>query len=376
MAVVYLGLNIFISTKGKTLLCEILSQVIGKKVTVGSLNLVPLYGVSVNNLNIEGLFAAEKINAEPSLMGLFFGKVGFNKIIVTKPRVFIVRTGGARFNVNEIIDHVMAQNNPNQKINFFVKKLLVKNGKVSFQDNINNLSFDITPVELSVITSTLNFRTAVGLKAKAVSSDRRNVADISADGWLNFLRKDMDAKFSVQDIDAAYFSSYFGNLIKKVVSGKLFFTADMVSRNNDLAIDCHLETRDIRFSDEPLLADLNNKQITLFGNISEIVLDTLFGPGSGGIFDFSIHTKFDRPKLEGLQFKGNIFKEPLKNLIQGNIGKEGVEAVKKVGEDFKAIGKELKEQFKDVKDIFKVFKEKKEVEAPDPQESQTVSDNQ
>lgn len=351
LVIAYLCLNIFVVTKGKALLSKSLSEILGKEVSLGSLYLSPICSININNLKIEDFLVADRLNLEPSLTGLLLGKIGLNRLIVIRPLVSIVRTGNTEFNVNKIIASIIKNQNKENPQLSFVKQAVIKSARLSFQDKVTGSSFDIVPIEVAVNTSLLDFKTRFDLSAQVVSGDGRNLGNIKGDGWLNFLRKDMDAKFSLNDVELVYFSTYFKNFFRGLKSGKLLFNADAVSKNNDLRLDCHLETHGLNFGDEPLIVDSGSKEATMFGNISGLILNTLLGPGSGGIFDFSIHTKFDNPKIEGLQFKGNIFKEPIKNIMENP--KETIEQFKKVGEDFKKVGKELKEQFKDIGDIFK-----------------------
>lgn len=353
LAIIFLCLNIFTLTVGKSLLSNRLSQAVGKNVKIGSLYIMPLYSVTLNNLKIEDFLTVDKITIEPSLSSLFLAKFGLNKFIMLNPKVSLIRLSDTKFNINEIIDRGKSQ--PSGGKIYFVKEAIVHNAQIYCKDTVTGVSFDIAPINASAITSLLDFKTRLKLDAKAVSQDKQNLGTIKGNGWLNFMKKDMDAQFSLEDADLVYFSVFFKKFLRKIKSGELQFSADMVSRSNDLTVDCHIETRNLRFGDdEALIFSVKDKEITAFDNLSGIVLNTLIGPGSGGIFDFSIHTKFDHPKLEGLKFKGNIFKESIKNIIQElpkEITKETVENIK---DDFKAIGKELKEQFKD---IFKIKKE-------------------
>jgi hypothetical protein len=223
-----------------------------------------------------------------------------------------------------------------------------------------------------VHTNPLTLKTYVYLDADIVSQRDDFLGGVRLNGWLNLLRKDMDAKFSVEDLEAAYFYPYLNKFLSKIESGKFSFSADAISKDNNLNVDCHLEAKDLRFSVEPLVIDVAGQKITLFDNLSGLILDSVVGPGGGGVFDFSIHTKFDNPKLEGLQFKGNIFKSAVENVIKST-PQETIDTIKSVGKDFESIGKEFKnvgkdfkEQFKGVEDVFKGFGK----QAPEEQNTQ------
>ncbi len=368
--VIYLGIYGFVWAKGNAILSSKLEELIGRKVSIGSLYIIPLYSVCISDLRIEGLLSVDKIRIEPSIAGLLAGKLGLNKLFLSNPVFNLVRIDEKTFNISQIIDSIKSKRSGSEKkssVNFFVKEAIVEEGEIEFYDETVDLYFAITPLDMSVITSLKDFKTRINLEAQVLSSNKKEVGDISAAGWMNILKKDMDAIFYLDNLEVVYFSPYFKKIFKNIKSGKLFFSADMVSRSNDLTVDCHLETRGLKFSDEEsIISDTQEDKFALFGNISGIVLDTLIGPRGGGIFDFSIRTKFDRPRLEGLQLKGNIFQAPIANIFKRG-PEEGIDTIKKIGKDFEAIGKEFKEQFKDIGDIFK--KQIEDVGSLEPQEA-------
>jgi len=367
--IIYLGIFGFVWTKGKVILSSKLEELIGRKVSIGSLYIIPPYSVCISDLRIERLLTVDKIRIEPSITGLLAGKPGLNKLFLSNPVFSLVRIDKKTLNISQIIDSIKSKRAGTKRsgTNFFVKEAIVEEGEIEFYDETVDLYFGITPLSMSVITSLKDFKTRINLAAQLVSSNKKEVGDISAAGWMNILKKDMDAIFYLDDLEVVYFSPYFKKIFKNIKSGRLFFTADMVSQNNDLTVDCHLETRGLKFSDEEsIISDTQENEFALVDNISGIVFDTLIGPRGGGIFDFSIHTKFDRPRLEGLQLKGNIFQAPIANLFKRG-SEEGIDTIKKIGKDFEAIGKEFKEQFKDIGDMFK--KQTEDVGSLEPQEA-------
>ncbi|MDD5355611.1 MAG: DUF748 domain-containing protein [Candidatus Omnitrophica bacterium] len=366
LAILYLGINIFIATKGRELLTASLTQAIGKEVSVSSINFVPPYSVVVNDFEIEDFVFVEKINLEPSIIGLFLGKLGLNKFVVVKPEVYITRISDKELNISPIIDNIMkmqagANSGKSQDINFFIKDVIARDAKVTLEDKTVGVSLGIVLAKGSVHTNPLTLKTIIDFKADIVSAKDERLGKASMSGWLNFVRKNMKARFDIEDLNAAYFYPYFSKFLSKVESGEISFSADLSSKDNDLDINCHLAARNLKFGSQPLVIDVNGKQITLADNLSGLLLDSVIGPGGNGIFDFSIRTKFDNPKLEGLQFKGNIFKSSIKNIIK-KAPQENIDAIKSIGKDFESVGKELKEQFKDIGSVFKSFKKQVVVE--------------
>ncbi|MFC1709756.1 DUF748 domain-containing protein [Candidatus Omnitrophota bacterium] len=356
LVVIYLGACVFVWVSGKALVSLKADEKAGLEVSIGSMYIIPPYSLAINRLEIKDLLSIEKIIIEPSIVGLLAGKFGLNKVVFSKPILSLVRTEGSQYNVREVADNIKSKRTATQskgKVDFFIKEAIIEDGEINFYDKSADLSLGIKPLNISVITSLKDFKTRINLESRVVSKAEKDIGDVSLNGWLNFLKKDMDAKFDLSDVDVVYFSPYFKKFLRNVKSGKLQFSADLVSDDNDLTIDCHLETQDLGFSDEEsLVSDTEEDKFALLGNLSGIVLDTFMGPSGGGVYDFSIKTKFDRPRVESLKFHGNIFQEPIKNIFKKG-PQEGVEAIKKIGKDFEAVGKEFKQQFEDIGDMFK-----------------------
>lgn len=356
--VIYVGASVLVATTGKAILSKTASDILGRETKVGSLSLLPPYTISINDLEVKDFVSVSNIKIEPSIISFLIGKIGLNKLVISKPALNLVRLDQTKFNFNEILDNITKKFQGQKKKEIFAKEVYIDNGSISFVDKITNVAFDISSINLSAITG-LDLKTRIKVAAKAEEKSGQELADLGADGWINLLRKDMDAKVSLDVLDIAYAKGYFSNFAKNIQSGKILFSSNLVSKNNDLTVDCHVEAKDLVFKSAEAAGEAESKQAALFNNISGIVFSTILAPGSKGLFDFSIHTKLDNPKLEGLKFSGNIYAAPIQNMIQSP--KETAEQFKKVGEDFKAIGKQMKEQFKKgdyqgIADMFKVEK--------------------
>jgi len=373
IVVIYVGASVFIATAGKDILAKTASDILGRETKVGSLSLLPPYTISINNLEVKDFVKVSNIKIEPSIVSFLIGKIGFNKLIISKPALNLVRLDTVKFNFNEMLDNIAKKFQGQEKKDVFAKELLIDNGHISFVDKVASVNFNISSIDLSVITG-LDLKTRIKANAKAQETSGQNFADLEVDGWVNFLRKDMDAKVSLNVLDISYAKGYFNNYAKNIRSGKLLFSSNLVSKSNDLTVDCHVEAKDLVFKSEEAVSETENKQAALFNNISGIVFSTILAPGSKGVFDFSIHTKLDSPKLEGLRFQGNIYAAPISEMLKSP--EKTAEQFKKVGEDFEAIGKQIKEQFKkgDYQGIVDIFKGEQK-EAPQENSAQGTTPN-
>ena len=151
----------------------------------------------------------------------------------------------------------------------------------------------------------------------------------------------MDGRLELKDIEAASLAPYLQDMIKvkRLLSARIGFSADLKAKNNDLAAKCHVE-----FS--------RRAQVDKQDSSSDIASDllSLFSDDAGKMaFDFTINTKLDNPRLNSLNMKGiigraavdNIASQPAENIIDKV--KDTVEQFKDIGDSFKDIFKKKKE---------------------------------
>jgi len=341
----------FVLLRGKSIASTLIERFTGRKASVGSVVLLPPFSLVINDASMENLLYIKRAVIQPSIIGFLIRKPGLSKIFLRKPRLEVTRINKDEFNFTSIVDFIRSRKERKAldgKKNFFVKDIAIDNGEIVCNDEFANMSFSVFPVNVSISTSILNFRTNFSLRSNIVVGDNEKIGDIDISGWLNWPKKDLDGKVVFGDIEIAHFNPYLKNVIgKKVYSGNLLFTSDMFAKDNDLKVDCHVELNGISFGDKPMLFDFENKEVAILSVPLVIAVNSIIGSGNSGVFDFSIQTKLDKPKFEGIKFKGNIFP----NIIINSLKKTPeipVETIKGIKKDFKQIGKELKGQFEEI----------------------------
>ena len=152
----------------------------------------------------------------------------------------------------------------------------------------------------------------------------------------------MDGRLELKDIEAASLAPYLQDMIKvkKLLSARIGFSADLKAKNNNLSAKCHVEFARRAQAD---------KQDSSSAAAPDVL--SLFSDDAGKMaFDFTINTKLDNPKLNSLNMKGiigqaavdNIASQPPENVIEKV--KDTVEKFKDIGDSFKDIFKKKKEE--------------------------------
>jgi len=120
---------------------------------------------------------------------------------------------------------------------------------------------------------------------------------IRVKGWVNLLKRDMDANIEIRDIDGVYLYPYYStwvNLEKAhIEKARLQFTSDLKAAENKLTAACHLELTDVTFrtrQDE----DQKQKPERMASAVSDMVKTLNEGKV---VLDFIIRTRLDRPEF-------------------------------------------------------------------------------
>lgn len=337
---VFLILDVIFLLFGKTIVSGQIEKTLKLKASLGSLTVGFPLTVSFKDLEIKDLIKADSISLSPSLLGLLAGKVVLNNLAIERPVITVSRDAQGKFNLP-----VLDQKGKQPPI--LMAGLRINNGRFIFSDKkisqegyqviVDKINVDISKVTLPPTSLYTNF------KVSAILLDREGnpAGEAGLNGWIDFGPKDMDGRLELKDIEAASLAPYLQDMIKvkKLLSARIGFAADLKAKNNNLAAKCHVEFAPQARPD---------KQEPSSDIASDVL--SLFSDDAGSMaFDFTINTKLDNPKLNSLNMKGiigqaavdNIASQPAENVIEKV--KDTVEKFKDIGDSFKDIFKKKKE---------------------------------
>jgi len=301
----------------KTIIANKIQKATGLKTTINRLVILPPFNIEVGGFEIAGLIKANRIHLAPSLRSLLFGKLAFNKIVISSPEITYQRNPTVEpVPVEPLKDSrapvvVESRNSlaaaavTTQRRGFLiiVKSLKVYSGKLNFIDTtsasgkinvvVKNINFYITNLSAAGTKEVSNFDLNANLSWNTGEPDGK----ISLKGWVDLYKKDMLAVLKIENIDAIVFYPYYStwvNLEKaRIDQAKLNFNCNIKGQNNDVAADCHLElvemVRKVRPPEEP---QQKAEKVT------DAVLDMLKSMDKGKVvLDFILHTKMNRPEF-------------------------------------------------------------------------------
>jgi len=286
----------------KTIIANKIEKATGLKTSISKLSILPPFNIEARGVEIAGLIKADRVYLAPSILGLLFGKLAFNKIVIGGPEVTYQRNPPVA-SVKDIRAPAAPVTTQSKSVPVIIKSLKVYAGKLNFIDATSasgKISVIIKDIDLYITnlsTSGTKDISNLDLKGKVSWNTGEPDGKILLQGWVDFYKKDILATLKIEDIDAIVFYPYYStwvNLEKaRIQKAKLKFNCNIKGANNDVAADCHLElvdmVRKVRLLEEP---QQKAEKIT------DAVLDMFKSMDQGKVvLDFVLHTKMDRPEF-------------------------------------------------------------------------------
>jgi hypothetical protein len=354
------GLTAYVLTNSKTLLLSQIEKNLGVKARASSVRIALPDSLIVEDLVIGDKITCRRLTISPSLIGFLKGDVILNAIVIEKPVVRIVR------NADDTMDYgitlpqkkatqpettsdealVLKKTGESKRTNFYVEDIKVIDGRVEFTDNGTAAAetFVGRAVDLQIHMGRVSLlrlgRMNFNAEGRLIGENEDTTARLKSLGWIDFLAKDMDGQLHLTDIDLTAFKAYYMKFFKKeLTSGLMLLTAVLKSEKNDLVVDGHIELGKIAFKKEAPAPDATP-------DLSTIAFESVLATDGKIAFDFTIHTKLDQPKLEGLKLKGDFFQKTVGNILNHPPDMTN-QNFKEIGQQFKEIGKQFKAAFKE-----------------------------
>ncbi|MBU1726557.1 MAG: DUF748 domain-containing protein [Candidatus Omnitrophica bacterium] len=386
LAIIFISAYLYLALQGKPIAESNLTKLLGTKVKIDYLGLIPPCNLIIKDIRIEGFGKIESIFISPSIPYFAFGSIAFNKIVINNPEFEIERTPPpvSQFKKLPVLPSMdMLRKRPSKSgekgpLNLILKRLVIKGAKVNFIDQavgpngvkitLKDVNFELTNFYTFRAPGVANFK----LSGKIPWREGKIQGRIALNGWLNAETKDMLATLKIEDIDGIYLYPYYSkwvNLEKaRIESAALNFSSNIHGFNNEVAAQCHLELTNI--VRRPLKEGESEEKAS---KVTNAVLDIFRTMDQGKIvLDFTVKTKMNKPEFgfgdirmafedkitqarNGRGFKPeSVFILPAK-LLEGGV-RGATDLTKSVIDGTFAVGNEIK---KAVEDAFKKEPSKK-----------------
>ncbi|MBU1124841.1 MAG: DUF748 domain-containing protein, partial [Candidatus Omnitrophica bacterium] len=297
-------IHAYLHFQGKQLITTRLQHLTQKKIEIGSFTVEFPLTIKIKDARIEGVGSIQQLFLTPDLLSLVTGHIVLRKIRVIRPELTI--TQGSPTDENPaaweaVTKSIAVPTGKKKKMRLLVRQLKVRDGILHFKETNTPEQFSLTVdhIDIDITIGTIfpvSLMTNFNIKAQ-IPWRNQEIGKINAEGWLNFIKKDMQATVNIENIDGValypFYSSWVDLEKARIESAKLNFTSDIQALNNNLTAACHLSLTDIvrkvRTSEEP--AQKAEK-------VTDYVLGVFKSTDQGKIaVDFTIRTKLDRPEF-------------------------------------------------------------------------------
>lgn len=360
--VFFVAAMILVPRLGKDIAVKQIEKALGKKTTLEKIDFrIPL-GVTIKKLEIQGLCNIDEISVSPSILGFFAGKIILNDLRLISPQIYLEQSAEGKFNFipaptapagysgQEVPAPAPILKENKQKLpEVILTGLVVKDGKITFNDKkISSAGLEIILKNININVSKIKFlptalRAYFQASANLVSPENSWLGSFDAKGWIDWGKKDMDAKFDVKNFEAAYFYPYTGDFIsqRKVISAKVDLASTLKAQNNDLEAACDFNLHNLAYAQVSAEKEITNP----FDMFTKNALDLFMDPGGNLKLEFTVDTKLDQPELGGKKLKRIILEAAAKNLLNQD-PRDVAAKLEKTVKDFTDFGKQVSDIFK------------------------------
>ncbi len=359
----YLIVFILVAAKGKALVIEQLESALGKEVSIGHLGLKLPAGLLINDLSIKDLAQVEKIHAVFSLSRALRGKLFVKEVSIVSPVITVKRvpSQGKAAKPSISKESEEEEKEEEEEVKAVIRHIGLRDGVVNFIDpGAGKDGVSITVEDITVEVNNLVFiekpnKADFKITAIVPSTDNAQAGAIKLSGWVDYYKKDIQAKLDVEGIDALALSAYYSFWVdpqdRGIEQADFNFRSDISGENNKILAKCKLELANIKFKSTTTQESSNGIE-----NIAAALL------GAAGAYqkdamalEFTIATKLDKPEFKlknisvGMNDLLSFGVKAGKGKIEGAT-EQTIEAATTVIDEVLSVGKDLPQKL--ISDIF------------------------
>ncbi len=293
---------VFWATNGKSVVLKQIEGLTHGKVTVGEFKVIPPFNnLVIKDLKIEGKGRADAVYISSGIIGFLTANIVLDEIKIVKPEFTYERFALLQPEATPLAPVARAKPRGRYSLRMIAKRISIKDGKLVFIDHTagkDGITITFKDIDFNARTLYIFPRSLVAKFDFKGSIPWKNDAlqgKIRLDGWIDFLKRDMQARLDIHDINGIYLYPYYSQYIDlskaNIEKAKLKFTSDIQGLKNNLTAECHLELSDLVFKPKPPAEPQDKGE-----KLAAVVLDIFKDLNQGKVvLDFTIRTKMDNP---------------------------------------------------------------------------------
>ncbi|HRZ14182.1 MAG TPA: DUF748 domain-containing protein [Candidatus Omnitrophota bacterium] len=332
LVLAYAGGYVFFLLRGKHIIVDKIRDFTSREVALKDVRFYFPLRFELRNIEIEGLFKAESVSISPSVLGLLAGKFLVYDLAFVRPEVSYTRGEDLKRKIYRVTSPVVpARKVQDSKIDFLFKRLTLTDATIVYADGLSNPNepVSITAQHVNLKISNMYEFPETVVTHFEVQGDipwktGPEVGKIKAQGWINLLKRDSEAKILISDIDALtlypYYSSWVNIDKSRIEKAKLSFKADVNGLNNEVTAACHFELGEMVF--KPATEE---SEVTRAEKIAQVVLDIMKSMNEGKVvLDFTFKTTMDNPQFGLEPIRQAVMEKVMQGRRKGGLSAENV----------------------------------------------------
>ena len=334
---------IYIRLNGRQLVIETLSEVFHEPVRLEATYFLFPFGLRINDLKVgekKEVIQIKDVQVQIGIPDLFHRRVHLLFMRLSQPVLNITRAQNSKMILGNVdaqatapqtnkenlaVKQVPLSDPSTQKVNLMIDYLVVERGEIKFRDFSREKKFELTLQDIglkakNVAIPSQPVNTKFDLKADifkemSLSDLPFSASRIDGRGWVNFYKRDMQAKFDVVDS-----------------VGKVFLTSQINSKDNEMAIDGKVHISNF-------IAPANSQTDASASSLKDLIFSSLQSSGVEIVADFHSKTKMDDFHWDAVTFSGNLGYKPATPTTSES--PKSPEEEKNIGQHFEELGKKF-----------------------------------
>lgn len=329
----YAGIWSAVHFKAKDIAVEQLEQLLNKDVEIKSVDLLPLVGLRVRELEIEDFASFSDLRVKLDLLKTIKHGLGFKFFEIDDLTLYISKDSNGNLDLpfelssetkaSPVIPDVQpkeeqAKKDSSVKVEEKPKSLpegfaaylgqfVLNNAKIVYSDKANNKGIEIPVEELKVkyISFPLSTKSRFELNAGIKIANQLIDDSIKLKGWLDWPKRNMEAEFVVQSLPLAavdvFLPSRYDAQNLGIDDASFELVSNLLSKNNELELTALVKIPEYHYAAQP--KDAGRALIV------RSVLESLKKKTGTAQYELKLKTKLDKPEIDMNQFKAMVLKD-------------------------------------------------------------------
>ena len=285
----------------------------------------------------------DRLSICPSLVSLIFGKLVLSHVQVDNVRLYLIRNSDGTLNCSDMLVPLeKGRRTETKDSGVMIESIDLADGKIVIRDNalaepeglqtvVDRLKLHVQQLHIPFLATTatrLSLSSRIGLGKE----ESATFSSVSLKGWINWLRRDLEAKIEIQDLDFVKLKPYLreSSFFASLQSCRVQFSSEAKATENILTAQCRFKLSNVVV--KPGGGILEGK---LFGVSSSTIWHWLEQSGKGANVEIIAKGNLYPFKIKSVNFSTDFIKNALASSVTFKVQQvvqQGKEIVKEGGE--------------------------------------------